>query len=284
MSEPLAKASRSAGPVRFAEVAWGARRDTIEYCWVDGAAAGAPLLLFLHEGLGSLAMWKVFPEQLCAASGCRGLVFSRWGYGASSPRPAALRWSPHFMHEQAREFLPAFLETLGIDAARTPPWIYGHSDGASIALIHAASFPERVAGLIVAAPHVFVEPVSVASIARTRAAYLAGDLRTRLARYHADPDSAFWGWNDIWLDPAFRTWNIEALLPSIRCPLLAVQGIDDEYGTLEQIERIGAAVAGAELLKLPDCAHAPHRDQCDSLIAAVTDFLGRHPRPGAAIP
>ena len=147
---------------------------------------------------------------------------------------------------------------MGVD---DPPWLFGHSDGASIALLYAAAFPERVAGVVAVAPHVFVEDVSVASIEQARDAYAATDLRQRLARYHDDPDSAFCGWNDIWLDPAFRAWNIEDMLPRIRCPVLAVQGEDDEYGTMAQIDAIARRVPQARLLKLPACGHSPHRDQ-----------------------
>jgi pimeloyl-ACP methyl ester carboxylesterase len=283
MSEAqLAPAHRGTESVQHVEVAWGKRRDSIEYCWIEAGderaelhAARPRLLVFLHEGLGSLAMWKLFPAELCRALSCRGLVFSRWGYGTSSPRPPEVHWGPQFMHEQARDFLPALFRALQVDTDSEPPWLFGHSDGGSIALIHAALFPARVAGIIAAAPHVNVEPISVASIARTREAYLRGGLRERLARYHLDPDSAFWGWNDIWLDPVFRDWDIEALLPSIRCPVLAVQGVDDEYGTMAHVERIGAAVADSEIVKLPDCGHAPHRDQRDALITAVARFIER---------
>src|SRR5262245_11296003 len=241
------------------------------------AAADAPLVVFLHEGLGSLSAWRDFPDRLCAAGSLRGLVYSRAGYGKSTPRPHAVRWKPDFMHIQAREVLPALLAALGIDPAKSPPWLFGHSDGGSISLIYAASFPDRVAGVIAAAPHIFVEDLSVRSIERARDVYRTTDLRERLARHHADVDSAFWGWNDIWLDPAFRDWNIEALLRSIRCPLLAVQGYDDEYGTMAQIEHIPLGAPQAQLLKLAACGHSPHRDQPDALISAAVDFIARHP-------
>jgi pimeloyl-ACP methyl ester carboxylesterase len=274
---PLASARIQGGAsaVQFADISWGNRRDSIEYGWLNGAADTTQLMVFLHEGLGSLATWKIFPEEMCAALGWRGLVFSRWGYGASSARPAGVKWPQSFMHEQASQFLPALFAVLGIDTLATKPWFFGHSDGGSIALVFAALYPAHTGGLIVAAPHVFVEEISVASIAQTRDAYLHGDLRARLARYHADPDSAFWGWNDIWLDPAFRAWSIEDLLNRITCPVLAVQGLNDEYGTLAQIKRIGSAVLGSELLELAQCGHAPHRDQRDALIAATRDFIAR---------
>jgi pimeloyl-ACP methyl ester carboxylesterase len=202
----------------------------------------------------------------------RGLVYSRPGYGKSTPRAAGERWDVDFMHRQAHEVLPAVLEAAGAREGR--PWIYGHSDGGSIALLHAAQFPRRVAGLIVAAPHVFVEDVAIAAIERARAAYLAADLRGKIARHHDDPDSAFWGWNDIWLHPPFRAWTIERELDAIRCPVLALQGLDDEYGTLEQIRRIARRVPGTELLELEHCGHSPHRDQPDAVIRAAVRFAG----------
>jgi len=228
--------------------------------------------VFLHEGLGSLSMWKGWPEQLCAAGGYRGLVYSRYGYGDSTPRPANERWRPDFMHVHALRTLPALLAALRVDAARA--WLVGHSDGGSIALIHAADYP--VAGVIAIAPHIMVEDLSIASIERARDVYRSTDLRARLARYHADPDSAFWGWNDVWLDPEFRDWSIEAMLPRIRCPVLAVQGRDDEYGTLAQVEGIRARVPGAELVVLDDCGHSPHRDQPAGLTRVINDFISRH--------
>jgi pimeloyl-ACP methyl ester carboxylesterase len=181
------------------------------------------------------------------------------------------------LHRQAIDVLPALLLALGLDTLAKPPWLFGHSDGGSIALLHAARFPERVAGAIVLAPHIFVEDLSVRSIAQAREAYLNADLRQRLARYHDYPDSAFWGWNDIWLDPAFRNWRIDAELSAICCPMLAVQGLDDEYGTLAQIEGIAAAVRGAELLALPDCGHSPQRDQPQALIRAAGAFIAGQP-------
>jgi len=269
---------------RFVEIEAAGRRVRIEYLWVEPPAGeqqagprapGRPLLVFLHEGLGSLAMWRDFPARLCAAAGCRGLVWSRPGYGRSTPRAAEEAWAPDFMHRQAGEVLPALLAALGIDAAATPPWLFGHSDGGSIALLHAAQFPARVAGAIVLAPHILVEDLSVASIEKARIAYEQTDLRERLARYHDDPDSAFWGWNRIWLDPRFKAWSIEAEIGAITCPLLAVQGLDDEYGTLAQIRGIAQRVPGTETLELPACGHSPHRDQPARLIAAVTDFMSR---------
>jgi len=259
----------------WAGIVWRQRAVQIEYQWVGTDRPDAPLVVFLHEGLGSVAMWRDFPAALCAVAGCRGLVYSRPGYGRSTPRAPDDHWGPDFLHRQALEVLPALLLALGLDTLASPLWLFGHSDGGSIALLYAAAFPERVAGAIVLAPHIYVEDLSVRSIAQAREAYLHADLGQRLARYHDHADSAFWGWNDIWLDPAFRNWRIDAELSTIRCPVLAVQGLDDEYGTLAQIEGIAAAVPGTELLTLADCGHAPQRDQPDTLTRAASAFISR---------
>ena len=250
----------------FAEIDWDGRPVRVEYEWVG---EGAPAIVFLHEGLGSRAMWRDFPAKLASALGMRGLVYSRPGYGKSTPRAAEERWEPDFMHRQAHEVLPALLDALGV---REPVWLYGHSDGGSIALLFAARFPQRVAGVIAAAPHIFVEDLSVSSIEKTRLAYLETDLRDKLARYHDDVDSAFWGWNDIWLHPPFREWSIEREIEAIRAPLLAIQGVDDEYGTMEQIRGIARRVPHAKLLEIPACGHSPHRDQPEAVIRAALEF------------
>ena len=263
----------------FVDVVWGDRRVSIEHQWLDGPAEG-PLMVFLHEGLGSVSMWRDFPAQLCTVLGCRGLVYSRPGYGQSSPRPPQERWAPDFMHRQAHEVLPALLQALDV---RGPIWLMGHSDGGSIALLHAAGrvapageHPPALAGLIVMAPHILVEDLSLRSIEQARLAYVHGGLRDTLARHHADPDSAFWGWNQIWLDPAFAQWSIEDEVSRITVPVLAIQGLNDEYGTLEQIRGIARRAPQTELLELPDCGHSPHRDQPQALITAITQFFGRH--------
>jgi pimeloyl-ACP methyl ester carboxylesterase len=260
-------------PASFATIAWAGQPVRIEYEWVGSTAPGAPVLVFLHEGLGSVAMWRDFPARLCEAAGARGLVYSRPGYGRSTPRAAHERWTPRFMHRQAEEVLPALMRALQLDPARDALWLFGHSDGGSIALLHAAAFPAAVRGAIVLAPHIFVEDVSVTSIQQAREAYLRTDLKQRLGRYHDDVDSAFWGWNDIWLDPAFRGWNIESEIASIRCPLLAIQGVDDEYGTLEQVRGIARRVPQTHLLELPDCGHSPQKDQPQAVIEATVHFL-----------
>jgi pimeloyl-ACP methyl ester carboxylesterase len=258
--------------VEFVDVDWSGRTVRIEHQWLRRDDRAAPLLVFLHEGLGSVSMWRDFPAQLCQALGCRGLVYSRPGYGRSTPRAAHEALAPDFMHRQAHELLPALLRALQVDAAATPPWLLGHSDGGSIALLHATRHP--VAGLAVLAPHILVEDLSVASIARAREAWRTTDLRQRLARHHDDPDSAFHGWNDVWLLDAFRNWSIEAEIGTITCPLLAVQGLDDEYGTLEQIRGIARRVPQTRLLELAACGHSPQRDQPQAVIRAVGHLMG----------
>ena len=253
----------------------------IEYAWIGEDRTAAPLIVFLHEGLGSLAMWRDYPRHLCAAAGARGLVYSRPGYGQSTPRAPGEKWLVDFMHTQAHDVLPALLGELGI-AERV--WLFGHSDGASIALLVAAAFPDRVAGVIAVAPHIFVEEVGLRSIEAARTTYRTTDLRTRLARYHADADSAFWGWNDIWLDPEFRAWTIADQVRHIRCPLLAVQGEDDEFGTMAQIEGIARLAPHAQLVKLAACGHSPHRDQPAALTEAAVAFLRAHAAAAGAAP
>ena len=265
--------------VAFVDVDWAGRRVLLEYGWVAPQRTQRPLVVFLHEGLGSLPMWKGFPALLCDALDARGLVFSRPRNGRSTALPRSERWAPDYMHQAAASGLPAFLRAVGVDPYADPPWLLGHSDGASIGLLHAAAFPEAVAGLVLLAPHVFVEPVSLASIEAARQAFLATDLRERLARYHLAPDEAFWGWNDIWLDPAFRNWNIEVALASIRVPVLAVQGCEDEYGTLAQVHRIAAAVPATRVVVLEECRHSPHKDQPARLIEEVARFFETPGRP-----
>jgi pimeloyl-ACP methyl ester carboxylesterase len=242
----------------------------LEYELFNRHHTTAPWLVFLHEGLGSVAMWKDFPSRLCDAAGCRGFVYSRYGYGKSDPLAESRRVD--FMYDEAQHALPQLLDQLHIDH----PVLLGHSDGGTIALLHAGLTTRPTAALVVLAPHVLVEDVSIASIAAAKVTWDETDMRERLRRYHDDPDSAFRGWNDIWLHPDFRGWNIEDSLPGIRCPVLAIQGVDDEYGTMEQIDRIAlrAVNARVELLKLADCGHSPHRDQPDAVIASVRAFLG----------
>ncbi|MBG6075537.1 alpha/beta fold hydrolase [Polaromonas sp. CG_9.11] len=258
---------------KFIDIHWAGCSLRIEHQWIAREKSDQPLIVLLHEGLGSVSMWREFPQRLCEAAGCRGLVYSRPGYGRSTPHTAEETLGTDFMHRQAREVLPALMEALGIDATTDKPWLLGHSDGGSIALLYAARFAQRIAGAIVLAPHIRVEEVSVSSIAKARTAYLKTDLRQRLSRHHDDPDSAFWGWSDIWLRSDFMHWSIEEEISTITCPLLAVQGLDDEYGTLEQIRGIARRVPQTQLLELPECGHSPHRDQPDKLIAALAAFI-----------
>jgi pimeloyl-ACP methyl ester carboxylesterase len=220
-------------------------------------------------------MWRAFPQQLCEALGARGLVYSRPGYGRSTPRRGDERWLPDFMHRQAHDVLPALLDALAVDVQRERPLLFGHSDGGSIALLYAARWPQHLRGVAVMAPHIRVEDLSISSIERAREAYQTTDLRQRLARHHDDPDSAFWGWNGIWLDPAFRGWSIEAALPGITCPVLALQGLEDEYGTLAQIRGIREHAPQTELVEIPNCGHSPHRDQPEAVIAALQKWWPR---------
>jgi len=257
----------------FARIQWDGRWIDIEYEWVGRPYEGQPIMVFLHEGLGSRSMWKDFPDTLCQAMDMAGLVYSRPGYGRSSPRPAEELWDLNFMHRQAEEVLPAFLWALGIDPRQQTVWLFGHSDGGSIALLYAARYVEHLAGVIVLAPHIMVEDLTVDNIEKARQAYLTTDLRQKLGKHHDDPDSPFWGWNTIWLDPRFRHWSIEEEIASIRCPVLAVQGRDDEYGTMAQIYGISHRVPQTELLELEHCGHSPHRDQPGQLIAASTKFV-----------
>jgi pimeloyl-ACP methyl ester carboxylesterase len=271
----------------FATIDWAGRPVSLELAWLneahgaasEAASPAAPLMVFLHEGLGSVAMWREFPQELCKALGMRGLVYSRPGYGRSTPRAPGEKWAPDFMHRQADEVLPALLKRLRIEAQRQPLWLFGHSDGASIALLYAAHHPHDVAGAVLLAPHIMVEDICVRSIAKACDAYRSSGLRERLAKYHDDVDSAFHGWNDIWLDPRFRAWSIEAELGSIRCPLLAVQGKDDEYGTLEQVRGIARRVPRTRVLELDACGHSPHRDQPEAVIAAVQNLVFRTHNP-----
>ena len=272
---PQPAASPALVPLVAAGRAW-----LIEVAWVgrEPGDAATPLIVFLHEGLGSVAMWRDFPRQLCEAVGARGLVYSRPGYGRSTPRAPGEAWAPDFMHRQADEVLPALLSALGLGRGPQPLWVLGHSDGGSIALLHAIHAARQglpLAGCIVMAPHILVEEVSITSITAARSAYQQGELRQRLARYHDDVDSAFGGWNGIWLDPAFRRWSIEADLPAITCPLLAIQGVDDEYGSMEQVRGIARRVPQTRLLALPGCGHSPHRDAPQAVIEAVAAFMHR---------
>ena len=230
----------------------------------------------LHEGLGSLAMWREFPRRVAEATGAEVVAYSRRGYGQSDllPGPRGV----DYMHGEATDVLPKLLQALGISR----PLLIGHSDGASIAIIHAGS-GFAVSGLVLMAPHVFVEDLTVDSIAKIKQVWKSTDMAARLGRYHRDADHTFWAWNDIWLLPAFKRWNIEAFVPKITAPMMVIQGLDDEYGTPAQCEAISAgAQVACELVMLEACKHSPHRDQPEKTVAAIQRFSDSLAGPTAA--
>jgi pimeloyl-ACP methyl ester carboxylesterase len=244
----------------------------LEYTWYGPPPEDAPTLVFLHEGLGCVSLWHDFPERVAAAVGCGALVYSRAGYGKSDaialPRPVS------FMHDEALITLPQVLDAASVREAI----LVGHSDGGSIALIHAGSGKaEAVCGLILEAPHVFVEETGLKSIARAADRYENGELRRSLQRHHGENvDCAFWGWNKVWLDPMFQSWNIEEYLPNIRVPVLIIQGENDEYGTMRQVEAVRRGCQGVvESVIFSDCGHSPHRDQPMSTLDVITSFIRR---------
>jgi pimeloyl-ACP methyl ester carboxylesterase len=254
---------------RYSVTAGGHRLEVIER---GVRPAYGPSMVFLHEGLGSAEQWRDVPDRLVEKTGWGALIYSRWGYGRSEPvrlpRPLT------YMHEEGDITLPELL-----DACKVQSFVLvGHSDGGSIAIVHAGSDrlrPRGLRGLVLEAPHVFVEDVSVKSIEQARVAFERGPLREGLAKYHDDPDGAFRGWNEVWLDPDFRAWNIERYLPRIDVPVLVIQGADDPYGTIAQVDAIDRGVfpAGIERLILPECGHAPHRDQPEATIDAIAAFV-----------
>jgi len=228
---------------------------------------GGPTLVFLHEGLGSVGLWRDFPDRLAQATGLPAFVYSRAGHGQSER--AEMPRSIRYMHDEAG-LLPDVLQAAGVE----DPVLVGHSDGASISIIHAGS-GGKARALVLEAPHVFTEEMGLRSIANAREAYERGDLRQRLAKHHKDVDAAFWGWNRPWLDPEFRQWNLEEFLPRIQVPILVVQGEDDEYGTQAQIQAIQRGARDVEVLLLPRCGHSPHRDQPDATLRGISSFLQR---------
>lgn len=246
----------------------------LEVRHIEGDQPTLAPLVFLHEGLGSVKMWGQrghdWPEALCRATGRTGWVYSRQGYGESDPIPdvrGSGRHRPDYMHREALQRLPALLEVLGIQK----PVLVGHSDGATIALIHAAHHP--VTACVAMAPHAFVEAVALDSITQARQAYETQGLRERLSRYHRDVDNAFWQWNDVWLSEAFRSFDIRQECRAIRTPLMLIQGLNDEYGTLDQLDELSSACPHAERLELPACGHSPHRDQPSRLTEALSAWL-----------
>jgi pimeloyl-ACP methyl ester carboxylesterase len=243
----------------------------LEYQMIGPRPGDAPTFVLLHEGLGSVGLWGDFPARLVEATGLGVFVYSRAGYGNSSP--SQLPWRVTFMHEQARDVLPRMLDAIGLRDGI----LLGHSDGASIAAIYAGSVDDRrVRGVVLLAPHFFTEDFGIAEIAKIREAYETTDLRAKLGRWHRDPDNAFRGWNGAWLDPEFRKWNITAELAAIRAPLLVIQGADDQYGTLRQVDVAKEVCRGAvEIAILPATRHVPHRESPAATMAAIVDFVGR---------
>ena len=245
----------------------------LEYERIAATRSGLPTLVFLHEGLGCVALWKGFPAQVAEKTGCEALAYSRKGYGQSDPvevpRPLT------YMHDEGLAVLPGVLDAAELEEVV----LVGHSDGGSIALINAGAAPDpRVTALALLAPHVFNEEICVESIRDARVAYETTDLRARLKRAHGDNvDGAFWGWNRAWLDPKFMQWNIEEYLPGIDVPVLMIQGEDDQYGSPRQLDAIERQVNGpVERHVLPACAHSPHRDQPEATLGAIADFVRRH--------
>jgi len=249
----------------------GINGQQLEVRLVEGSAALAPII-FLHEGLGSVSLWTQrgldWPQAVCQATGRAGVVYSRRGYGQSCPAPSGRNvLQPDYMHREAWDVLPALLNELHIER----PVLVGHSDGATIALLYASKFP--VTACIAMAPHVLVEPVAIESISAAKATFEASDLRDRLSKHHADVDGAFWQWNDVWLSKAFASFDIRAECQRITAPLLLVQGLDDEYGTMLQLDGIALAAPQAQQIRLADCAHSPHRHQPQVCIEGITSFL-----------
>ncbi len=233
-------------------------------------AAVGPTLVFLHEGLGSIGQWGSFPAQLCALTGLPGLVYERWGYGRSEgltgPRP------DDYLQQEAQNSLPEALAACGIV---DPPILFGHSDGASIALLFAAFHPDQTQAVISEAAHVFVEEVCLAGIRMARTTYEQGDLQTGLRRHHGDnTEWMFRGWSEVWLQPGRRDWNMMAELSAIACPTLIIQGQDDEYGTRAQVDAIANGVAGpTEILWLPGCGHSPHHQAREAVLGVTGRFI-----------
>ena len=243
----------------------------LEYKMIGPRPGDAPTFVLLHEGLGSVGLWGDFPMRLAEATGLGVFVYSRAGYGNSSPSP--LPWPVTFMHEQAQDVLPPVLDAIGLSDGV----LLGHSDGASIATIYAGTIEDRrLRGVVLMAPHFFTEDFGIAEIAKIRDVYETTDLRAKLGRWHRDPDNAFRGWNGVWLDPEFRKWNITAELASIRMPVLVIQGEDDQYGTLRQVEAAKEMCRGpVETAILPAAGHAPHREAPAATMAAIVDFVAR---------
>jgi pimeloyl-ACP methyl ester carboxylesterase len=228
---------------------------------------GRAAIVLLHEGLGSVAMWRDFPQQLAARTGRRVVTYSRYGHGASDVLAEAR--APDYMHHEGEVVLPQLVAALGLEA----PVLFGHSDGGSIALIYAGTHRAGTRGLVLEAPHVFVEELTIASITAAKESFERSDLGARLARYHTDAERTFRGWNDAWLDPRFRDWNITAYMAGIGVPVLVIQGVEDEYGTAAQVEALASRVPQCETLMLERCGHSPHRSRPDAVLARTAAFL-----------
>jgi pimeloyl-ACP methyl ester carboxylesterase len=245
--------------------------SSLEYRMIGPAPDAAPTIVMLHEGLGCVGLWGEFPERLAAATGASVFVYSRAGYGGSSPVP--LPRPLDYMQVEALEVLPKVLDAIGFRRGI----LLGHSDGASIAAIYAGGVQDhRIRAVVMMAPHFVVEDISVRSIAEIRTAYEQGGLKTKLARWHRDVDNAFHGWNGAWLDPKFRDWDISSALAYIRVPVLIVQGEDDQYGTLRQIEIAEEeCYCPLEVKIIPGAAHSPYREAPEATLKAMADFINR---------
>jgi pimeloyl-ACP methyl ester carboxylesterase len=250
-------------PVTRDVVVDGKRLETVCY---EGDPA-RPAIVMLHEGLGSISLWRDLPQRLCDRARCTVVAYSRHGYGRSDVLRE--KREPDYMHHEGEVVLPELLAQLGIER----PVLFGHSDGASIALIYAGAHPAAVRALVLEAPHVLVEEISVLSIAEAKVTYATTELPAKLARHHADADATFAGWNDVWLDPRFRDWNIESYAERVRVPVLLIQGEADEYGTTAQLDAIVARIAGAQTLMVPGAGHSPHRDAPDLVIERTAAFV-----------
>ena len=250
--------------------------QTLEYRRLEGRDPAAGTVVFLHEGLGSAGLWRDFPHRFAAATGCGALIYSRRGYGHSDPLTPPYRRPDDYLYVEALEVLPALLDHFAIDA----PILFGHSDGATIALIHAGGGRRPIRAAIVEAPHVFVEDMTLTGIRAAVENWHGTALPKRLARHHRHAEGTFHGWADTWLDPGFHHMNCEHLLPAIACPLLVIQGRDDHYGSPHQVTRVVAQATGPEeALFLPDCGHTPHAEKTAAVLAASVSFLERYAAP-----
>lgn len=252
-------------------VSWNGKSRELEYQWVGLNSPDAPLMIFLHEGLGSVQHWQQWPDQLCQQLGYRGLVYSRYAYGHSTPRPTEEHWQSDYLHTEAQQALPALLKALKV---QQPFSVFGHSDGATIALLYAAMPKNLAKNIIILAPHLYAEAEAISGVQQAIHWYEKGDLKSRLSRYHADVDSAFWGWAGVWgNEHSLRAWNIEKEIQAIRCPVLTIQGTEDEYATLAQVHDVKKNIPHTELCILEDCRHSPHIDMPETVIKQVKDFL-----------